>query len=82
MMVQDLVSHLLFFRTAVHAGPEGGSLDHLAELLGAHLLHVHAAQDDRRDTVQANEAQLGEGMTTDDHGIEPAADLVLVESVN
>ena len=73
---------LLCFRTAVEAGHEGDFLDHLAELLGAHLLHVHAAQDDRRDTVQANEAQLGEGMSTDVNGLEPAADLVLVESVN
>ena len=76
--VQDLVKHLLIFGAAVEAGPEGEFLDHLAELLGAHLLHVHAAQDDRRDTVQANEAQLGEGMSTDVPGIEPAADLVLV----
>ena len=56
-------------------------VDHPAVVLGAHLLHAHAAQQDPRASVQASEAQLGEGVAPDARGLEPAADLVLVEGV-
>ena len=76
---QEIPKHSLFFRTALNAG-NIVVFDNPAEILGAHLLHVHAAQHDRRDPVQANEAQRGEGILPDHRSLKPAADLMLIVS--